>query len=227
MKAFSLISVVALVALAACDDDPLGARPTARVRIVNAANTNASVGAFLGVAQLGTDVAFQAASPCGAITVPTGPQVISFRNTGSPTQVASVQHTFVENRDYLIVLMSNPSRATVFEEQDFPAPAATFNAIRLVNATATAGDAYVTTTAGVPTTAINLASGASTTGPVYRDFGPTVTLVRLFDAGATTFTTPRATHTIAAAGPHRTATVFLTPTMGAATATGFQVPRCA
>jgi len=227
MKLSSLMSVLALVALAACDDDPLGARPTARVRIVNAANTHASVGAFLGAAQLGTDVAFQAASACATITLPTGQHVISFRNTGSPTQVASVQHTFVENRDYLIVLMSNPSRAAVFEEQEFPAPAATFNAIRLVNATATAGDVYVTTAAGAPTTAIALASGASTTGTVYRDFGPTVTLVRLFDAGATTFASPRATHTIAATGTHRTATVFLTPTITGGTATGFQVPRCA
>jgi hypothetical protein len=223
---YSLIPVIALAVMAACDDDPIGTQQTARVRIVNAANTNATVSAFRGSAQLGADVAFQAASACNTITVPTGQHVISFRNPGSATQVASVQHTFVANRDYLVVLMAAPLRAAVFEEQPLPTPAAGNNAIRLINATATAGDVYVTTPTGTPTTAINIASGESSTGAVYREFPIAATLARIFNTGETNFTTPRASHTLGATGTTRTATVILTPTATGGTVSGFQVPRC-
>ena len=86
MKASSLICLVALFAMAACDDDPLGTPATARVRIVNAANTNATVNAFRGSVAVGGDVAFQTATACAALTVPTGQHVISFRNTDSATR---------------------------------------------------------------------------------------------------------------------------------------------
>lgn len=225
MKRLVLVPLVGL-ALMACDDDPIGASQTARVRIVNAASTNASIGAYLGSTKLGADVTFQAASACNTITVPAGQRVISFRNLGSVTQIASVQGDFEAGHDYLVVLLAGPPRALVFDEHPFATTTGTNNAIRVVNATPTTGDAYTTTAGGTPVTAIPLASGGSSGGPVYRELAANVVQVRIFNSGETSFTTPRASHTLASTGTARTSTVFLTPAAAPATATGFQVNRC-
>jgi hypothetical protein len=229
MKKFALIPLLALLAFSACDDDdPISPNNQARVRIVNASNTNANVQLFEGNTQLGTgNIAFQSTSTCGAIAVAPGSKTLSFRAPGSATPIATTTAVnFQADRDYLVVLLPGGS-ATVIEEQPFPNPVAGNNAIRIVNAQTTAGDVYATTgnTTPIPANKINIGAGASTT--TYQAIGSTATTFRMFDAGATTFTAPRANFIIGGTGVNRTSTVFLTSAAIGSSVTGFQVNRCA
>jgi len=204
---------------------------------VNASTVDGAVEAYNGATQLGADVAVQSATPCGTITLEPGSKTISFRSDGSQAEIASTgAFTFQANRDYLVVLMAGPARAVVLEEQAFPSPSGADNAVRIVNATATDGDVYVTVPAATPVVAnkITVATGASTTSSVYRHFASTLIQARMFDVGATTFTSPRANYTLVATGGNRTTTLFLTPVFVTspappaqpASVSGFQVNRC-
>ena len=231
MKKYAVLSLMAVLALGACDDDdPVTPPQTARVRVVNASIGNASVSAFHGNNAIATNVTFQTAGACGTtMNVPVGSQTITFRSgpTTTSTQVATVPATFQANRDYTVALLGSGAgtRAVVFEDTRPTSVTTGNNAVRIINATATGGDVFVTTPDGTPTGgAINLGSGVGTSNAIYREFPVANTRVRIFDPGSTT--EPRGTFTLAGVPTSRMATVILTDAATAGGATGFQVNAC-
>jgi hypothetical protein len=232
MKKFAMLSLMAVLALGACDDDddPVTPAQNARIRIVNASTGNASVSAFHGNNAIATNVAFQGAGTCGtSMNVPAGNQTITFRsgpNTTS-TQIATAQGTFQANRDYTIVLRGTgaSTTATIFEDTRPTTVTANNNAVRIINAQGTAGDVFVTAPAANPTgSPIALAAGAGTTNAIYREFAVANTLARIYATGATT--NPRGTFTLANVPANRMATVIFTDAATTGGATGFQLNAC-
>src|SRR5687768_7740491 len=102
MKKYAILSLMAVLALGACDDDddPTGNTGTAQVRVVNAATgtTYPTITAFNGNTAIGAGVAQgQGASCASTFTVPAGNRTINFRTTGSTANVAPVAYNFQAN----------------------------------------------------------------------------------------------------------------------------------
>lgn len=185
---------LALFVFTACDDDddPDGPEDLALVRIVNAAPeaANASVSVFEGTTQLAGGVGFQTATTCSnVIELDPGQHTLVFRRTGQTTDLETETFDFDEGETYTIVLFNSGTNldAVVFRD-DPTAPGAGNNAVRIINATNTAGDVFVTAPAGAltPVDIGGLASGAQTTSNTFREFPTTDTQFRLFNVGATT-----------------------------------------
>ena len=221
---------LAAVAVSGCDDDPTNPPPqTATVRVVNAATGTANVAVLHG--QSSTPIAtlsYRAASAC--VEVPTGSQTLTFR-VGNDT-LATTDFTFEANEDYTVVIADDlPGTgeiAAVFSDEE--TPTAANNALRFINATATAGDVRVS----VPGGTSQLASGNQSPFGLYTDPGaghgfiqrPTdQTDVRLFDVGQTT--NPRAELSLTGQVPtSRVATVVFFDAGTPAGATSLVVGRC-
>ena len=235
MKKYAILSLMAVLALGACDDDddPAGTGGTAQVRVVNATtvsgtttNTYNSVGLFRGTTQVVGGVAASNASGCGTTyTVPAGSQTLHFRATGATAQVGTVTHNFVAGRRYTVVLYgtNNTVQAKVFEEETQQNAAANTRRVRFINAStnATAGDVYATATATTnPTgsaTASNIGTGAQSG---YFNVANTNNAFRFYNTGTTT--TARTSYTLNTTGfpASNNTTVIFTDT-GA-----FQVNNC-
>ena len=204
MKKYAILSLMAVLALGACDDDddPTGNNQTAQVRIVNATsattgtNTFTSVNVFRGNDQLvggvpaGVSTSTVNASACSpTLTVPTGSQTLNFRASGQTTNAASVTHTFVANRRYVVVLTGNNNtglNAKVFEETTGTAASGN-RRIRFFNASSTAGDIFASpTTTGAPTGSATVAGLATRTESNFIDVPNANVGFRIFNTGTTT-----------------------------------------
>ena len=212
MKKYAFLSLLAVLALGACDDDdPTGNPGEAQVRVVNATTTSgtttnnfATVGAFRGNTQIVGGIGSGTASTCSeTFEVPAGQQTIHFRTPGNATQHAAVQHNFQANQSYTIVLYgtNNTVQARVFP--DVAANATTGNRrLRFINASAnaTAGDVYArpSTATGSPTgaaTASNMGSGQASD---YFNVATANNMFEFYNTGTTT--TPRQSLTLSTTG---------------------------
>ena len=205
-----LLSGSALV-LAACDDDdddgPTQPTQTAQIRVVNA--SGASVDVLSGTTSVTTALAANTGST-SCFTVPAGSSTtLAFRAAGGTTNLATVTQTLTANQRYTLVLTGTGATSTATLLADATTdPTTGNNAIRFVNATATAGDVHVTTPTGTlgTATAAALAAGAATT--TFITVPTANTRVRLFNAGTTTGT-PRVDFTLPTLTGNRVATVVL------------------
>ena len=234
---FGVATLTMLTMLAACDNDKTTSPPgTAHVRIVNASSSTTALNATAGSQSLSSSLNFQntnAAATCA--TINEGTQTINFTSGTSSTNIGSVNYNFQAGQNYTVVYYGS-NNAVVYPET-FTAPATGSNALRFINATATAGDIFLTTptgtVSGTPTVS-NLAAGQvsgfnSSTAPggTFVSTYPTAnTRVRMFNVGSTTGT-PRADFTIGTMGANRTGTVVLTPAPSGGSTTGFLVNTCA
>ena len=220
MKKYAILSLMAVLALGACDDDddPSGPAQTAQVRIVNAtsmptgtANTFATIEAFRGTGtgtRIGTAVAAGAGSACTqTITVPAGTHRINFRTPASQTENAVINSfNFEAGKRYTILFYgTNTSpRSVIIEDETTQGTTTAGNRrIRFINATtnATAADIYArTTSTGAPTagsaTFTNVASGnVGGTGAGRYVLIPTANnIFQIYNTGTTT--TARASYTL-------------------------------
>jgi len=212
MKKYAFLSLMAVLALGACDDDdPTGNQGTAQVRVVNATsmptgtgNNFASINAFRGTGngtQIGTAVAAGSGSACTttALTVPAGNQRISFRTQGSTTENAVINsYNFVAGERYTIIFYgtnTSPRSMVIQDERTQTAATGTNRRVRIINATtnATNFDVYARTTeTGFPAAgsaiATNIATGttAQTGANMYFTVPTANNIYQIYNAGATT-----------------------------------------
>jgi hypothetical protein len=235
MKRFPFLPLLALLALNACDDDddPTGNDDVALVRIVNAAPeaANASVNVFEGTDQLVSGVGFQTASACSnLIELEPGQHTLAFRRPASATvDIETETFTFAANETYTVVLYNSGNNLDAFVLQDDQPATATAgnNMVRIINATNTAGDVYVTTPAGtVSGTAdiSNLAAGAATTSNTFRPFPTAETRFRLTGVGNTTVRGDRELQNVPSS--RMTTVVFTEVSSGGGTVNAVQFNPC-
>ena len=221
MKKFAILSLMAVLALGACDDDddPTGNDNEAIVRVVNATtvatggnNTYAAIDAFRGTGtgtQLGGTVQAGAQTVCSqTIEVPAGSQQLNFRTPGSTTNVAGAARTFnfTAGRRYTIIFYGTPTNPQSMVVEDLEGTATSGNRrVRFINATtnATAADIYARSTTattfptGTTATFTNVATGtaAGTGAAMYANIPTANTTFQIFNTGATTGTA-RASYTL-------------------------------
>ena len=142
-----LVALALLLPLAACDDDddPMEPEPDpAIIRVVNVAEGTADVevlgpGSTTPLAMLDFG---QMTNTC--VEVPAGDQTIAF--SSGEEEIASVEADLAEGERYLLVLVSNGAgddvRAVIGSDE--VTASAGNNALRLINATSTVGDVFVT-----------------------------------------------------------------------------------
>jgi hypothetical protein len=173
-------------------------------------------------------LSYRAASSC--VEVPTGSQTLIFR-VGNDT-LTTADFNFEANEDYTVVIADDlPGTgqiAAVFS--DDVAPTAANNALRFINATATAGDIHVF----VPGGTTQLASGNLSPFGLYTDPGTghaflhratDQTSVALYDVGETT--DPRAELSLTGVLPtSRVATIVFFDPGTPAGATSLVAGRC-
>src|SRR5687768_3244898 len=161
MKKYAFLSLLAVLALGACDDDddPTGNDNVAFVRVVNAtttttgtANTYTAVNLYRGNTEVIAGVAAGTATTCTQFEeIPAGNQTLHFRTTASAAQVGSVQHNFVAGKRYTIVLMGHNNttglQAKVFEDENLTVPPTGQRRIRFINASTAAGNGDIFTLA--------------------------------------------------------------------------------
>ena len=231
MKKYAIMSLMAVLALGACDDDddPVGNQETAQVRVVNATTGSnfTSINVFRGNTQLIAGVAAASATACTAnLTVPAGNQTINIRTTaGGTTNQEQVTHNFQANRRYAIIVFGTNTdiRAAVVEEEVTPTAATSGNRrFRFINASTnnTAVDVFARpNTTGAPTgaaTASNFAAGTAAGGTTlantFFNVATANTFFQFFNTGTTT--NARATHTLTTTGfpTSGNATILLTDT---------------
>ena len=236
MKKYAMLSLMAVLALGACDDDDdsLGPNNSAEIRVVNASTGIPTVGLFRGGNQLVGGVAFQSASSCANLQrVPSGQQTLEFRSTASPTTTKSVTATFVAGERYTIVLYgpTNALEAVVLQDEKSPVAASqNNNRLRFINATATPGDVYWTAAGGTigGTANVNdLAAGASTTGAtLYQNVSDANVRFRLTGATNTTVRGDYTINTTTSFPASRNATIVFTDAATGGNTTGFQINNC-
>jgi hypothetical protein len=215
MKKYAILSLMAVLALGACDDDdPASPSGTAQVRIVNATTgTNfASINAFRGDAQIVSGIAASSATVCATTyTVPAGSQTINFRTTaGGATNQEQITFNFQANHKYTVIVYGTNAdiRAMVVEDEATQTNATAGNRrFRFINASTsnTAGDVFArTTSTGNPTagsvTASNIAAGfaAASGGNIYFSVPTANNIFQFYNTG--TVTNPRTTYTLNATG---------------------------
>lgn len=187
-----LVLSVAFSGLTACDDDPTNPpQQTATLRVINAATGTSNVVVLHdGTILPAPPVSFRAASACAEI--PAGSRTLTFR-AGADT-LTTASFNFEAGELYTAVIADDlPGTghiAAVFS--DDVTPAAGNNALRLINATATAGDVHVRAPGGPFQTP---AFGNLSPFGLYTDPGSghsfvhrptTETDVLLYDVGQTT-----------------------------------------
>ena len=241
MKKYAILSLMAVLALGACDDDDddgdvLGPTNSAEIRIVNASAGVPSVSLRRGNSEILGGIAFQTASSCTNLKrVPSGSQTLEFRATANPSTTKSVTFNFVAGQRYTVVLYgpANNLQAVVLDDEPTAGTAtANNNRLRFINAQTTAGDIFATTATGTITgtpTVNNLGAGSSTTGAtMYQNIANTNVRFRLFNDNVTTGN-PRGDYTINTTTnfpASRNATIVFTDAATGQTVTGFQINNC-
>lgn len=226
------LALVSLALLAACDDDDsLGPiRSPAYVRVVNASPSTATVDVVAEGRLIASDVAFGTfTSQC--VEIPSGEEVdIAL---GSGNQAVATETAALEAGAYytLFLVGTGPTGrdAILVEDRNLAAgnPAAGSMYVRFLNATATAGQIYMTTPTGtVGTTPYGFASAGDITP--FGSVSTTQTRARLF-AGNTSppaSSAQLADVTISTLPTSRIGTVVFTGAITGQASTGFFVPSC-
>ncbi len=212
MKKYAMLSLMAVLALGACDDDddPTGNDDTAQVRIVNATTGSnfVAVNALRGNTEIVTGVQAGAGSSCATTyTVPAGNQTINFRTiAGGTTNQEQISFNFQADQKYTIILYGTNTdlRAMVVQDELTQQAATAGNRrLRFINASTnnTAADIFArTSSTGNPTAgtanATNVASGSAATAnsSMYFLIPNANNVFQLYNTG--TVTNPRATYTL-------------------------------
>ena len=226
MKKYAMLSLMAVLALGACDDDDPVSPNTAQVRIVNATTgaTYASIHAFRGNTEIVSGITAGVASVCATTyTVPSGSQTINFRTTaGGITNHEQIEFNFQANHRYTVVVYGTNAdiRAMVVDDGTQTNAPANQRRLRFINASVnnTAGDVYArANTTGAPTgaaTVSNIASGTagSVGGSNYVNLANTLNFFQFFNTGTTA--NARATYdaTTATFPASANATIYFTDT---------------
>jgi hypothetical protein len=235
-RATIVLTTAALVSvsLGACGgDESTGPSGEANVRIVNVSSTTANLNAEAGGQSLASGVNFQnAAATCAQVDA--GSHAINFTSGASSASVGSVTYDFQGGRNYTVVFYG-ANNAVVYPET-FTAPNSGNMALRFINATATAGDIFLTTPSGSVSgspTISNLAAGQvsgfnsqSAPGGTFGSYPSTNTRVQLFNVGVTTGA-PRSDFTITTLPTNRVGTAILTTAHPVSGVTGLFVGSCA
>lgn len=182
------IALLALAAVAACDDDDdfTGLEGEASVRVANATGTNIDVASGTSVATGNANVAFGASSGC-VITNAFEPDVF-VSPTGTTNSYSSFSPNFRGGERYVAVAYPGFAGATEFAYVPIGAAMATGQAgLRVFNAAATAGsyDVYVS----APGAALGTASATGIAFRTVSGYIPVAggtSLVRLTTAGTQT-----------------------------------------
>jgi hypothetical protein len=190
---FALLTLLAVTG--ACDDDDPTEpeQQTAQLRIVNAAEiADVQVRRVGTTTPLAQDLDFRGVTQTCA-EVPTGEHAFIFSEAG--VELATTAATFEEGGRYTAFLVASGGQRRAFIVSDNETASAGNNALRLVNATSTAGDVYVTPPGTAPAAGFLAAGNASplatsNLAPGYVHRSTDHTQVRLFNTGTTT--NPRA-----------------------------------
>lgn len=215
MTRFRFPLLAGFAAMSACNLDTTDriSQPP-RVRIVNAAVSTTAVNVHLNenvTGVLATPLAYEGATE-GCLLILAATHQLRFVQNG--VTLASVTAPFAENPSYLATLVENAGTfKAVLASDTGVAPAGSYG-LRLINATAAAGDVHATTPGEAPgastLVAANLAPVATITNPALQyAFRPEAAArVRLFDTGTTA--TARSDLTLASTGARRLTTVIFT-----------------
>lgn len=225
----AVLVALAVSATACDDDDPVQPDPDpALLRVVNAADVADVQLAIPGTTTpLAQDLDFRDFTQA-CVEVPAGQQTLTFSSSG--IELATTTFAFEENERYTAFLVaSGPTRRAVIRPDDEVASTDN-NALRLINATTTAGDIYVTAPGDTPAPSF-LAGGnigplaTGNDAPAYVHRSTQHTQVRLFDPGVTDGT-PRADFALTGLPTSRLATVVFTEAGTPAGPTAFMVTPC-
>ena len=231
MKKFAILSLMAVLALSACDndDDPTGNQETAQVRIVNATTgTNfAAINALEGSDEIVAGVAQGTGSNCSnTYEVTAGNRTINFRTVaGGTTNQETITYNFLADHKYTIILYGTNAdvRAMVIEDEATQTNATAGNRrFRFINASTnnTAVDVFARpNTTGAPTgaaTSSNIASGTAAGGATvannYFNIPTANTFFQFYNTGATTTLRQTATLSTTNFPNSGNATILLTDT---------------
>jgi hypothetical protein len=224
-----LLALLALSVAACSDDDPVQPDPEpALLRIVNAAEiADVEVRLTGTTTPLAQNLDFRASTQT-CVEVPPGEQTLVFSSTG--VELATTAFTFEEEERYTAFLVASGATRRAFVASDAEAASTGNNALRLVNATTTAGDIYVIPPTGAAGAGFLAGGniGSVATGnivPAYVHRSTQHTQVQLFDPGVTTGT-PRADFALTGLPTSRQATVVFTHEGTPAGPTAFMVVPC-
>jgi hypothetical protein len=220
MNPIRLALLASLALSAACNIDQNDRIPPGppRLRFVNAAAAASNVTVHLNDSPQSVvtgGLAYRTATDNCSLVFD-GTHKISFVQSGNT--IASVTAPFAIGTAYTVVLVSNGSTFRALALRDDEIVAAGNNGLRLINATQTAGDVYVTAPGSDPAPATKAAGNVgslalSTEAPPYVVRSDTDIRIRLYDVGATS--TDRADLTLAATLVNRLSTViFVDRTFG-------------
>lgn len=226
------LALLALLSISAtaCEDEDDGViieDSFAQVRVVNAADI-ANVDVFMAGAATPfvQNLDFRGVTTACAL-VPPGPRSLVFRVGG--TDLATATATFEAGASYTALLVASGTTRRALVVADTAIASTGNNALRFINATATAGDVYVTPPGGAVGASFLAFGNASplalsNLNPDFMHRSTEHTQVRFFDTG--TITTPRADLTLSGLPTSRLGTVVFTDAGTPAGATAFLVTPC-
>jgi hypothetical protein len=188
---FAALALVSLVVVG-CDDDDndiLGPNNSAVVQFVNASSAGTLTTSSNGTT-LGTAVGSQAGSTSCTFVSP-GSRTLTFSQNGSTT--STLNTNFVAGQRYTVVLQGTGANTSSYViPENYTTQTAGNYGLRVINATGSAGDVYVTSATGAlgTTPTASLASGAATGGTTgtngFMSTSTANTRLRFFGSGSTT-----------------------------------------
>lgn len=186
MRKLYVLAALALIPLAACDDDDsTGPADEGRVRAVHAISDVATVDVLIDAAKVKAGMAYATADIYRAQDV--GAHPVKIREANATTDLVSVNHTVAKDKDYTIVAYGSEAQPkSIVLTDNNAAPAANKAKVRVVHAADGEPnvDVYVVKDAGDVATATpaatNLAAGAAS---AYVEVAADTYLVVLTGAG--------------------------------------------
>jgi len=233
--AVSAAALASLGFVAACGSDATQPDEIANTRFINASSSTSSISATNEGRVVATGLAFQNTNqPSNCSTVEHGSdEEIEFTLGGTTQDLGNVKAPFTAQANYSVVFYG-PNNIAVYPD-NFSAPPAGQNALRIINATGAAGDVYVTgpndlitivgpTISGLASNQVSGFDASTAPGGTFTNYSNGSTRVRLFNPGQ--IVNPRADFTITAMPSNNVATVVLTPPPSGGSTTGFLVGPC-
>lgn len=229
-----VLAIAGALLLAGCNSDKsTGPTATAVVRLVNASSATPSADAYVGTQILASTLLYRSAA-ASCVKVPAGAaQTLTFRQTGSSANVATLTQNFTADGNYTVVLYGSTAvRAAVALNDTRVAPTTGNAAIRFFNGTSSAGTVHATPTTTTTLSAATALAGADNIGPNSATSGGFLTVpttnnrIRFMDVGVFTGT-PRADINPITLPANNVTTVFFTDPGALGGATYFTAAPCA
>lgn len=138
------LAAIALFALTACDDDPVGPATEGRIRAVHAVTNVATMDVLFGTASYKTNMAYKTHD--GYKTMATGATAVKFRKNGVATDLLSTNASVANATDYTVIALGTEAAPqSMVLTDDNSAPAAGKAKFRVAHASAALGafDVYI------------------------------------------------------------------------------------